>query len=251
MRNPNDITAKYYDLVSSPFKGTEISQEEIELVKKLVKPKGRILDIGCGTGRHLLPLSKVGFVLTGIDSSLSMLEVLFEKEPILREKGRVVNANFLGYVFAPEDKFDLIILFWNVFNEICLTQKSARKFLVKCIGLLNTGGKILINSDNFDNIVSKYLDFNNVFNDGTQKVNYHWQTQKYFENTKTSISTETITISKNKKNIIRKETSITQRWWRVLEYQKIAKSLQLIYSKIQLKGNDELYILFKKGYEHK
>mgnify|MGYP001567248486 CR=1 FL=1 len=67
-----DSTAKRYDLrQNNPF--TKILRErEISLIKKHVK--GRILDIGCGTGYHLKFLKKLGNKSSfGIDISSNML----------------------------------------------------------------------------------------------------------------------------------------------------------------------------------
>src|SRR5688572_335456 len=39
------------------------------------RAKGRILDIGCGAGRHSLYLQQKGFAVTGIDNSPGAVEV--------------------------------------------------------------------------------------------------------------------------------------------------------------------------------
>lgn len=39
----------------------------------------KIIDIGCGTGRHAIELSKRGYSMTGIDLSESLLEKAREK----------------------------------------------------------------------------------------------------------------------------------------------------------------------------
>ena len=43
----------------------------------------RILDIGCGTGRHSIELAKRGYQVTGIDLSESQLKRAKEKAPPL------------------------------------------------------------------------------------------------------------------------------------------------------------------------
>jgi SAM-dependent methyltransferase len=66
-------SAKYYDdayaakqdLVDLPF--------YLNLAKK---SPGPVLEIGCGTGRVLLPIARQGVKIDGLDSSLSMLRVL-------------------------------------------------------------------------------------------------------------------------------------------------------------------------------
>ena len=53
----------------------------------------RILDIGCGTGRHSIELSKRGYTVTGIDLSESMLK---------RAKNKASDQN-LKIVFQKHD----------------------------------------------------------------------------------------------------------------------------------------------------
>jgi ubiquinone/menaquinone biosynthesis C-methylase UbiE len=42
---------------------------------------GAVLELGCGTGRILLPIARDGIECVGLDSSAAMLEVLREKQP--------------------------------------------------------------------------------------------------------------------------------------------------------------------------
>ena len=50
----------------------------------------RILDVGCGTGRHAIELAKRGYSVTGVDLSDSMLQQAMEKA-----HGEKVSVNFL------------------------------------------------------------------------------------------------------------------------------------------------------------
>ena len=48
----------------------------LDIEKKALKfSKGKILDIGCGAGRHVLYLQNKGFDILGIDSSKSAIDV--------------------------------------------------------------------------------------------------------------------------------------------------------------------------------
>src|SRR5687768_16478288 len=42
---------------------------------------GPVLELGCGTGRVLLPIARAGVRCTGVDPSAQMLRVLQAKEP--------------------------------------------------------------------------------------------------------------------------------------------------------------------------
>lgn len=49
---------------------------EVDFIEKEINfnKEARILDIGCGTGRHSLELARRGYDVTGIDLSTSMIE---------------------------------------------------------------------------------------------------------------------------------------------------------------------------------
>lgn len=47
----------------------------------MISPNGKIIDIGCGSGRDAKVFSEKGFVVTGIDFSSKMIEVAKEKAP--------------------------------------------------------------------------------------------------------------------------------------------------------------------------
>ena len=65
--------ARYYDL--SPENPDDIPLYE----QKIPSPEARILELGCGTGRVLVPLSeKCGYIL-GVDISEAMLSVCRQK----------------------------------------------------------------------------------------------------------------------------------------------------------------------------
>jgi SAM-dependent methyltransferase len=246
MKNPNDVTAEFYDIVSSPYKGNDISKEEINLISDIVKNNSSILDIGCGSGRHLIPLTNKGFKVTGIDSSSKMLEILFNKSPHLNKKNITVNEDFLKLNTEISKKFDLIIMFWNTFNEICLSPADAYLLLTKCISLLNKKGKILINSDDTEIINPRQFDIKNHFLKNDLTIKYNFKTKFYDEKNKISESLETIKIYKNGKIIKKSEATIKQCWWTRADYNTFAQLLELQMNIKELKGNDELYILLEQ-----
>src|SRR5258708_38531190 len=72
----DEETAKKYDAYladSSLFKA------DIAFVNRHCDRPGRIIDLGCGTGRIGIPLAKRGFSVLGVDLSEEMLKVAREK----------------------------------------------------------------------------------------------------------------------------------------------------------------------------
>jgi SAM-dependent methyltransferase len=65
-----DVFARFYDL------DTEESTADIPFWISLARRTGGpVLEVGCGTGRVLVPLAQAGFSVVGIDLSPAMLEV--------------------------------------------------------------------------------------------------------------------------------------------------------------------------------
>jgi ubiquinone/menaquinone biosynthesis C-methylase UbiE len=51
------------------------TQRQIQFIKDNFKQKGLILDLACGTGRHMIPLSKEGYDIVGLDISPNLLKI--------------------------------------------------------------------------------------------------------------------------------------------------------------------------------
>ncbi len=70
-------TAREYDKWYQNPKNRFVADLEDQLLLRLLKPvQGqRVLDIGCGTGRHLLMFLEMGLDITGIDPSPYMLDI--------------------------------------------------------------------------------------------------------------------------------------------------------------------------------
>ena len=72
-------------------------------LKRFIKTKGTILDLGCGTGEFILRFLEDGFSVVGVDLSEKMLEVAEKK----LEKKRL-NGQKLGKEKFGKDKYKLV-----------------------------------------------------------------------------------------------------------------------------------------------
>ena len=96
------------------FNRTEKKQENFSnrLVFKIIKEKkllnenSKVLDIGCGAGRHLLEFSKITSHITGTDISSRMLDYAKEKLKNVNET-KFIHGNWMKN-FTKEKEFDLV-----------------------------------------------------------------------------------------------------------------------------------------------
>jgi len=69
--------AREYDNWYQDYRNQFVIDLEDQLLLRLLRPvRGeRVLDIGCGTGRHLLMFLEMGLDITGLDASLHMIDI--------------------------------------------------------------------------------------------------------------------------------------------------------------------------------
>ncbi|USS41662.1 methyltransferase domain-containing protein [Thermococcus aggregans] len=100
-----DREADYY--LQEPF--TRYTKEEVEfLLNEFKLPKGaKILDVGCGVGRHSIELAKRGYRVTGVDISRKMLEKAEERAQKEGVEVEFIKAD--ATKFARDEEFDAAI----------------------------------------------------------------------------------------------------------------------------------------------
>ena len=104
--------------------------------KAIESVKGRVLDIGCGAGRHSLHLQKKGLNVLGIDSSPLAIKIC---GLIGIKKARVMSIEEVD--FKP-DSFDTIIMMGNNFGLLGSFEK-ARKLLKRFHKITSKNGLII------------------------------------------------------------------------------------------------------------
>ena len=65
--------ADYYDLLYRDKDYAGEARYVQSLLARHGKPRGAVLDLGCGTGRHAIELARLGFAVCGIDASRRMI----------------------------------------------------------------------------------------------------------------------------------------------------------------------------------
>lgn len=99
-----DGLADWYD---QEFDPTPLEGEQHQTVSRLLEPgRGKLLDVGCGTGARTAGLANLGWEVTGVDLSDDMLRRA-------RERGLdVVRADAADLPFG-DASFDAAVSFWT------------------------------------------------------------------------------------------------------------------------------------------
>ncbi len=139
-----DKIAHYYDLTHADL------TEDIDYILELVGETAvsaqvsSILELGCGSGRLLLPLAKAGHHVTGIDTSPVMLSRA--RERLNREPATIQQRVILHQAdmtqFTTEAAYDWIIVPYNTFMHLSPQQMSLA--LKKMGQSLAENGRLLI-----------------------------------------------------------------------------------------------------------
>ncbi|MBO0723689.1 MAG: class I SAM-dependent methyltransferase, partial [Blastocatellia bacterium] len=123
------FVAEFYDHVT-PYHHRQDVDFFVELARQSAGP---VLEIGCGTGRVLIPTARAGGEITGLDLSSSMLAVCREKlalePPEVRERVRLMMGDMREFALARE--FSLITLPFRPFQHLITTDDQIS--CLKCI----------------------------------------------------------------------------------------------------------------------
>jgi 2-polyprenyl-3-methyl-5-hydroxy-6-metoxy-1,4-benzoquinol methylase len=106
----------------------------------------KVLDVGCGTGRHSIELARRGFEMTGIDLSASMLKKATEKA-----HSETLNIRFLQHDARDlpfESEFDAAIMMCEGGFPLMETDEMNFAILQSVAKALKPGGKFIFTTLN-------------------------------------------------------------------------------------------------------
>lgn len=127
---------------NEPF--TQGTTGEVDFIEKEIRfnKKTKILDIGCGTGRHAIELAKRGYTVTGVD--LSEAQITRAREKAARENVQVDFQQADARKLACEDEFDLVIMICEGGFSLMETDKMNYAILESADRSLKKGSKLIL-----------------------------------------------------------------------------------------------------------
>ncbi len=148
MDNPwlNRKYVEEYTLLNKAWDESAPQEVDFIIEELSLSPGEKILDIGCGSGRHAVEFAKRGFKVTGIDISPHQIELAKK-----RAENEEVDVEFIvmdGLQINYKEEFDAVLnLYTSVLGELGSLANDLL-FLKKLVRAIKPGGKLIISTLN-------------------------------------------------------------------------------------------------------
>ena len=129
-----------YDLLHA-----QLTEDIAFVLPYATEANGPILELGCGSGRLLLPLAKAGSVVTGLDNAQRMLDSAESKLSQHNLKADLVSADMTNFTLA-QKQFALAIISYNTLTH--LTQAQIGSMLKSLSQHVVDGARLIIDTVN-------------------------------------------------------------------------------------------------------
>ena len=134
--------AEDYDRLRWGGQGGEwVNRRGLEIVRSLLPARGKVLDLGCGTGRLSLYLDTLGYEVVALDSSAEMLAVARAKAGA--DRITWLQGDALALPLSPAS-FDAVVALRLAFHFAAL-----RPFLKAAATAVKPGGTIALDTCNW------------------------------------------------------------------------------------------------------
>jgi SAM-dependent methyltransferase len=108
---------------------------------------GRLLDLGCGTGRLLLPFARRGFWVLGVDLSEEMLAVARDKAAAAGVPVQLLKANLVELDALRDGAFDYAACLFSTLGMV-IGAAERRRVVGHVFRLLRPGGRFVLHVHN-------------------------------------------------------------------------------------------------------
>jgi len=150
------ITKALWEYVSRPdiallydsyFRGMGLFAFDCQVLDLLLRKPGRLLDMGSGTGRHLVHFARRGFDVTGVELSQHMIGVAGRKLAAEHLSARMVQGDFCEMSAMPDGSFESVIC---MFSTLGMVKGRANRTaaLAEAFRVLAPGGIFVMHAHN-------------------------------------------------------------------------------------------------------
>jgi 2-polyprenyl-3-methyl-5-hydroxy-6-metoxy-1,4-benzoquinol methylase len=124
------------------------------LIRELhIKKGARILDLACGQGRHAIPLAQLGMCVTGVDSSVSLLNEAKQRAQAKKVDILFTRGDMRTYQAA--EQYDVVLVLGNSFGYF--NNKDNKRVLSNIATSLKTGGWFVLDLSNTPGMLRRQI----------------------------------------------------------------------------------------------
>jgi SAM-dependent methyltransferase len=127
--------------------GSALFAADLRFVEHYCPPPGKLIDLGCGTGRLLVALAKKDLEVVGVDLSMPMLEAAAAKARADGVRVRLLQANIVELGGIADETFDYAACLFSTLGMI-RGQEPRRRVVEHAFRVLRPGGRFVLHVHN-------------------------------------------------------------------------------------------------------
>jgi SAM-dependent methyltransferase len=127
--------------------GSSLCAVDVAFVERHCPPHGRLLDLGCGTGRLLLALAARGCQVVGVDLSAPMLEVARARAASAGARVDLIRANIVEPPCLAPGSFDGAACLFSTLGMVAGAD-ARQRVAANAFDLLRPGGRFVLHVHN-------------------------------------------------------------------------------------------------------
>jgi ubiquinone/menaquinone biosynthesis C-methylase UbiE len=140
----DSAVARGYD---ASLAGTPLFSIDQRFVEEYCQRPSRLIDLGCGTGRLLIPFARRGFRVLGVDLSSEMLAVAREKAMAAGVEINLLQANLTELDSLRDESFDYATCLFSTLGMVAGAAQR-QQVVAHAFRLLRPGGRFLLHVHN-------------------------------------------------------------------------------------------------------
>ena len=153
---PAGVTRGLWDYLHDPavaraydagLAGSTLFQTDQAFVERHCPDRGRLIDLGCGTGRLLVPCARRGCWVLGVDLSAAMLGVARDKAAAAGVDVQLVRANLTELDGLRDESFDCAACLFSTLGMVAGAAQR-RRAVAHAYRLLRPGGRFVLHVHN-------------------------------------------------------------------------------------------------------
>ncbi|WP_337175048.1 class I SAM-dependent methyltransferase [Paludisphaera sp.] len=157
-RLPPGVNAPLWEYLNTPrlaaeedayFADHPLFDADAEALDARFRDPGRLVDLGCGAGRHSIRFAERGFSVVAVDLARPMLEVVARKAEEADAADRLlpVQANLCHLGCFPPETFDYALSMFSTLGMI-RGRDARRQALAEAARILKPGGRLALHAHN-------------------------------------------------------------------------------------------------------